>query len=115
MANATVIDGRTIHITLDGSTDWAWDSSTEKTAAPELNELSKTGRLWVHSISFRPGATDDKVIVREGSLSGAGMFSHIAATAYDTKTQLYDLDFAGLYIANGDVTSTAATLIVVLM
>jgi len=89
MANATIINGRTIQVTLDGSTDWVWDSATEKAQAPELNELAIGDRIWVKSISFRPGATDDKIIVREGSLSGAGMFSHIAATAYDTKTQEY--------------------------
>lgn len=115
MANATIIDGRTIQITLDGATDWAWNSSTEKGQAPELNELAIGNRLWVKSISFRPGATNDKIVVREGSLTGAGMFSHIAANVYDSKTQEYNADFKGLYIANADVTSTTATLHIILM
>lgn len=115
MANSTGIVGRTINITLDGTTDWSWNSSTEITSAPELSELSK-GRIWVHSILFKPSAADDKIAVREGSLSGSKIFDVKCIDAYDEKVEYYDCDFAGLFISAADVTSSSsATLKIVMM
>jgi len=114
MANTTSIDGRTIEITLDGSTDWEWDSATEIAAAPELSELSK-GRLWVHSIVFKPSAADDKVAIREGGIAGTKMFDVICVDAYDEKVMYFDRDFDGLYIDASDITSSSSAKVTIVM
>ena len=116
MANTTDIAGRTLTILLDGSTDWSWDSSTEITAAPELNELSEGNYLYIHSISFDPAAIGDAVKVRDGSLTGPVIYNRSGEDAYDQRTKYFhDKGYRGLYIANGDVTSTGGAAILTII
>ena len=116
MANTTDIQGRTISIILDGSTDWSWDSSTEKTAAPELIELSR-GHIFIDSMEFDPAATDDKIIVREVSLTGPPIFRASGANVNDQRIKdFHGKDFRGIFIAAADVLSygSAATLTIIM-
>ena len=116
MANTTNIAGRTLTILLDGSTDWSWDSSTEIAAAPELDELSEGGYLYLHSISFDPVQQADAVKVREVSLSGPIFYNRSGVDAYDQRTKLFhDKGYRGIFIANGDVTSTGGGAILTII
>jgi hypothetical protein len=115
MANATTINGRTISITLDGATDWSWDSATELADAPEFAELAAGTRIWIHSIAFNPSAASDAVAVREGSLTGNKIFNVSCADANDQKIEYYDTDFQGLYIAAADVTSSSSATLEIIM
>ena len=64
MGNTTVMQGTTITITPDGSTDWDWQSDT---AIPA--ELRSYG-CFINSIQMSPGAQDDLLLVRDGSSTG---------------------------------------------
>jgi len=116
MANTTTMKDGVINITLDGAADWSWDSSTEITSVPELNELNKLGKIFIKSIAFEPSAANDKVSVRTKSLTGPKFFIVSCADTNDQKIQYYDREFSGIYIAAADVTSSSsAILIIVLM
>ena len=102
---------------LAGDVDWEWDSSTEATSAPALNDITPLGRLYIDSIVFNPNGADDAVKIREGSLTGTIIFEASAGSMYDQKVRDYKgKDFRGLYIAATDVVSEAdlATVSIVL-
>jgi hypothetical protein len=105
-ANTTTMKGRTIHIVLAGDVDWSWNSSTEITSAPQLDDLSALNGLFVDSITFDPNAAGDKVSVRENSLSGPIIFHASGGDTYDQRTKyFYGKEFNGLFIDKDDVTS----------
>lgn len=116
MANTTVMQGTVLSITLDGSTDWEWDSSTEITSVPGLKELSDRGKLFIKSISFDPNAAGDAVSIRGDSLTGPVYFHASGGDTYDQRTQNYDgAEFNGIYIEADDVTSDSSSAKVIIV
>jgi len=116
-ANVTTMSGRTINITLSGDVDWAWDSATERASVPQLKELNALKRLFIDSILFEPAAIDDKVSIREKSLTGPIFFHRSGQDTYDQRIQYFDgKAFEGIYIAASDVISDedGAYLIIIL-
>ena len=59
MSNTTICDGKTIHITFDGTTAWNFASELQAILGPQY-----TNGVMLKSIQFLPSATDDAVIVR---------------------------------------------------
>lgn len=64
MSNTTTMQGTTITIVPDGSTDWDWQTDT---AIPA--ELRTYG-CFINSIQMSPGAQNDEIKVRDGSSTG---------------------------------------------
>jgi len=79
MALTVKTGSHTISVLFDGAT--AWDSTT-----------SYPDGLVIESFEFKPTATDDIIIVREGVATGVQYFSEKAATAYDNKIKYFNTE-----------------------
>ena len=64
MANTTTSDDSSIQIVPDGSTDWLWSSDL----------TAKNSGIHVNSIQFVPSAAADRLIIRNGSITGVTLF-----------------------------------------
>ena len=103
-ANTITVVGHTITIE---DIDSAWASATDTT---NLTTDQNLYGLYVHSIEFKPAATDDECIIYSGSsTSGAKTFPQLCADKYDERIKYYPpnvrrhiyLDFTnGTYTAN---------------
>ena len=77
MPNTTIMNGSTIEITPDGSTDWLWNSSVNSNVPKELRNM-KTG-WFLKSISVKVTEASDEIIMRDGGIDAAAIFDSGAA------------------------------------
>jgi len=105
-ANNIEVSGHTIEIS---SIDSAWVSSTDT----KLSANQRLYGLYIHSIYFKPAATDDECTVYIGS-STAGIlsFSFLCADKYDERIKYFPPNVRNhIYIADTD--PTAGSIIVI--
>ena len=77
MANITTLSGVVLEITgLDA--DWWW-----KIDLPAF--IRNPSGIWIHSIQFNPGAADDRMIIRIGTLAAPPIFDMTCASSSDSK------------------------------
>lgn len=83
MGNTIVYTDSGAEITFDGSTNW--DSGSSSGLAKDA-----PNGLAIRSLRFIPTATDDILIVRDGSATARSIMSEKAATAYDAKSVYFN-------------------------
>ncbi len=84
MANVIAASGGFIQITHDGSTDYDMTGALNGLAKPAPDGHA------IKSIQFNPSATGDKMVIREGSLTGPILFECTCADIYDNKCKYFD-------------------------
>jgi len=103
MANTINLSGNVIEISNIDS-DWNWYDTLVAYAT------SKVG-IPIHSIQFLPGATNDRCVLKNGSITKAAFFDKIAEDVYDNTQFRFDgeefkpvLDVSvGVYSANAKI------------
>ncbi len=102
MANVVAVSGGFIQITHDGATNYDMTGS-----ANGLTKEASDGHA-IKSIQFNPSATGDKMVIREGSLTGPIFFECTCTDIYDNKCKYFDQTGPKrnikLFIAGADVT-----------
>jgi hypothetical protein len=106
MANTVVAGEGFLNITFDGAT--AFDITS---ATLGLTNGARPNGIRAKSLQFIPAATDNILIVREGSASGPIIFKGKAADVYDHKVIQLSGKPQKLYVVGAEATATV-TLIV---
>ena len=84
-ANTTIVTDQNQVITITGL-DEDWDASTET----ETMGLLRNGILKVWMVVFIPGATDDRMIIRDGGIDAAEFFdAGPQADSYDARVKYF--------------------------
>lgn len=94
------------------SIDSPWASSTDTT---NLTTDQRNYGLYVHSIYFKPGATDDECIIYSGnSTSGVLIFPPLSADAYDERIKYYPPDVRRhLYLDFTNGTYSSGSMVII--
>ena len=113
MAN-TAIRGETgWEITFDGATEW--DITVGALNGLATDAVARPKGIHMQSLEVIVAATDDALIVREGSATGRRLFNVLAADAYDERVKYFnDVDggkYYKLYVKATEVTAGMVLLI----
>ena len=106
MANTTTITGRFINIAFDNATDWLLST--------EFPDSADVG-LFVKSITFIPNASDDKLVIRNGSITGTVIYSEKATGPYDTRIRNFGGACIKPYIESTDCSTASCVAVIELM
>lgn len=103
MAATTTKDGKVVQVTYTDTTDDDWNHS---------DDAGYVAGMLVRSISFKPGATNDILIVTEGANDGASIVHWKASAATDIKSISFGSPGVHLkpYIDYGNCTFGAGTI-----
>lgn len=105
MANTIIVSGNVIEIT-DIDSDWSWYDTLVAYAT------SKTG-IPIHSIQFKPIATGDRCVIKNGSAAAASVFDKAAATAYDDKELYFHGEEIKPFLDVGDGSYSAGAKVII--
>lgn len=98
MSNTVTHGKGIIHIVPDGSTDWVYGTDiTSNDGFPE------SGLILTH-IKFVPSAASDRLIVREGSVTGTPFFDSGAVTTVNAVEEFFDRETKRPCIEQGECT-----------
>lgn len=104
MANSFTEFAGGINLTYDGSTNanWVWSDN-----------FGGTEGLRVHSIQLVPATADDKVVIREASITGAKVVVLMNDANLDSRTEYLDGQLMKPAIEYDDCTFTAGTMVII--
>lgn len=98
MPNTTTHGKGTIHIVPDGSTDWVYGTDVDSN-----DGFPVSGMILTH-IKFIPSAANDRLIVREGSVTGTPFFDSGAVTTVNAVEMSFDRETKRPCIETDDCT-----------
>lgn len=106
-ANNVEVSGHTIEIS---SIDEDFVSSTDTNLSADQN----SGGLYVHSIYFKPAATDDECLIYIGSSSsGILTFNPLCADKYDERIKYFPPVKNHIYLDFTNGTYTAGSIVII--
>lgn len=107
MANTIVFTENVIDL-IDIDTDWNWYDTLPAFAT------SKVG-ISIHSIQFKPAATGDHCVIKNGSATAAVIFDKEAENQYDDKVVYFHGEELKPFLDVGDGTYNAAARVIILI
>jgi len=105
MANTIVITGNVIDL-VNIDSDWNWYDTLTAFA-------SDKGGIPIHSIQFKPAATGDHCVIKNGSNTAAVIFDKEAANQYDDKVVYFHGEELKPFLDVGDGTYNAGARIII--